>query len=74
MSDHHVRMAFADDGQPNWSEWEEESIGDVGQYGLRVVFTRLGSFRNRVIRITCSSPRRRDLLGAVAVLQPTESP
>lgn len=74
MTDHHLRMQFADDGQANWSEWETESIGDVGQYGLRVVFTRLGSFRNRVIRITCSSPRRRDLLGAVAVLQPTESP
>ena len=74
MSDHHLRMQYADDGQPLWSEWETESIGEVGQYGLRLVFTRLGSFRTRVIRLTCSSPRRRDLLGAVAILQPTESP
>jgi hypothetical protein len=74
MTDHHVRLSYADDGQPLWSEWQTESIGDVGQYGLRVEFTRLGSFRNRVIRITCSSPRRRDVLGAVVILQPTESP
>lgn len=74
MTDHAVRMQYADDGQPLWSEWEEGDIGDTGQYGLRIVFTRLGSFRNRVIRVTCSSPRRRDLLGAVAILQPTEAP
>lgn len=74
MTDHYLRMQFSDDGQPDWSEWETESIGEVGQYGLRVVFTRLGSFRQRVVRVTCSAPRRRDLLGAVAVLEPTDSP
>lgn len=74
MSDHQLRLQYADDGQPLWSEWEEVSIGDVGQYGLRLVFTQLGSFRNRVVRITCSAPRRRDVLGAVAILEPTEAP
>lgn len=72
MTDQYVRLQYADDGQPNFSNWDEEPIGEVGQYGLRILFTRLGSFRQRVIRIRCSSPRKRDLLGAVAVLQPTE--
>lgn len=71
MADHHIRMQYSDDGQPNFSNWQTESIGDVGEYGLTIAFTRLGQFRNRVIRLQCSSPRRRDLLGAVAVLQPT---
>lgn len=71
MSDQFLRLSYADDGQPNFSNWEEEPIGEVGEYGLRVEFTRLGSFRQRVIRIQCSSPRRRDVLGAVATLQPT---
>ena len=71
MTDHAIRMQFADDGQPNFSNWEEESIGAVGEYGLRVTFDRLGSFRQRVIRISCSSPRKRDILGAVAQLVPT---
>lgn len=71
MSDQYLRMSYSDDGQPNFSNWEQEPIGEVGEYGVRVVFTRLGTFRNRVVRIQCSSPRRRDVLGAVAVLQGT---
>jgi len=71
MSDQYVRVQFADDGQPIFDNWREEPIGEVGEYGKRITFTRLGSFRQRVVRIRCSSPRRRDLLGAVVVLQPT---
>lgn len=71
MSDQYVRVQFADDGQPIFDNWREEEIGEVGEYGKRITFTRLGSFRQRVVRIRCSSPRRRDLLGAVVVLQPT---
>lgn len=72
MSDHYLRMGYADEGQPIFSNWQQEDIGEVGQYGLRVYFTRLGSFRQRVIRLQVSSPRRRDILGAVATLQSTE--
>lgn len=71
MSDRIVRFQYSDDGGENWSEWEEESIGEVGEYRNRAVFTRLGSCRNRVFRIRVSSPRKRDLLGAVAVVQGT---
>lgn len=72
MSDHYLRMQYSDDGGDNFTNWEEESIGEVGEFGQRVVFTRLGPFRNRVIRIRCNAPRRCDVLGAVAALQPTE--
>lgn len=71
MSDQYVRVHFADDGQPIFDNWREGPIGEVGQYGLRITFTRLGSFRQRVVHVQCSSPRRRDLLGAVATLQPS---
>lgn len=72
MTDQYLRMRYSDDGQPNWSEWQQEPIGEVGEYGLQITFTRLGSFRQRVFRLSCSSPRRRDLLGAVAQLIPTQ--
>lgn len=72
MSDHYLRMQYSDDGGSNFTDWEEESIGEVGEYGQRVVFTRLGPFRNRVIRIRCTAPRRCDVLGAVASVQLTE--
>lgn len=71
MSDSFVRMSYADSGQPQFSNWQQESLGEVGEYGVRVVFTRLGQFRQRVIRIQVSSRRKRDLLGVVASLQPT---
>lgn len=70
-TDQFIRMQYADEGQPIWSEWQAEPIGEVGQYGLRVTFTRLGSFRQRVFRLQVSSPRKRDILGAVAQLVPT---
>lgn len=71
MSDQYLRMQYNDVGQAQWSNWQAEEIGEVGEYGKIIAFTRLGQFRNRVIRVRISSPRRRDLLGAVAVLQPT---
>lgn len=71
-ADASMRMQYADDGQPQFSNWQEESIGLVGEYGLQVSFTRLGRFRQRVYRLRCSSPRRRDLLGAVSQLTATQ--
>lgn len=71
MSDQFVRMSYTDDGQPNWSNWDEQSIGEVGQYGLRIVWTRLGSYRQRVYRFRCSSPRKRDMLALVGAVEPT---
>lgn len=71
MTDQYIRLQYANDGQPNFSNWQEEPIGEVGEYGKRITFTRLGSFRQRVVRVQCSSARKRDLLAAVVVLEPT---
>lgn len=70
-ADNYVRIQYSDDGGNNWSNWDQESIGAVGQYETRPVFTRQGRSRQRVYRIRCSSPRKRDLLGAVVVVQGT---
>lgn len=72
MTDQYVRVQYSDDGQPNFSNWDEEPIGEVGEYGKRIVFTRMGSSRQRVYRFQCSSPRRRDILACVANIQGTE--
>lgn len=70
--DNYVRVQYSDDGGNNWSNWDQVSIGEVGEYAERPVFTRQGNTRQRVYRIRCSSPRKRDLLGAVIVVQGTE--
>lgn len=72
MSDQFVRCQYSDDGQPNFSNWDEEPIGEVGQYGLRIVWTRMGSCRQRVYRFSTSSPRKRDMLALVANIQRTD--
>jgi len=69
MSDHEIRMQYSDDGQPNFSNWDAQDIGAVGEYGKRLVWTRLGCTRQRVYRFECSSPRKRDLLDLVTAMQ-----
>lgn len=69
--DNFIRMQYSDDGGHTWSNWDQKSIGEVGQYKTRVVFTRLGKTRQRVFRVKCSSPMRRDILGASVVVQGT---
>lgn len=71
MTDNAVRMRYSDDGQADWSEWDEVPLGEVGEYGKRLVWDRLGSARARVYTFTCSSPRRRDVIALVGAVSGT---
>ena len=73
MTDNAVRMQYTNDGQADWSNWDEQPIGEVGEYGLRIAWTRLGSYRQRVYRFRCSSPRRRDMLALVGTISPSKT-
>lgn len=57
-------LQYSDDGGNNWTNWKQASLGEVGQYRQRVRFRRLGKFMNRVFRLQCSTPNRRDLIQA----------
>jgi hypothetical protein len=72
MSDSWVRLSWSDDGGRNWTDWEVESLGEVGEYEKQVIFTRMGQSRQRVYKIRVTSPRKRDLLGGVAILKGTQ--
>ena len=67
--DNYLNLAYSDDGGRNYSNWKQRSLGAVGQYGLRVQFYRLGSFRNRLFRLQVSSPVKRDLIAVSASFQ-----
>lgn len=73
MTDQYVRMQYSSDGQPNFSNWDEQPIGEVGEYGLRITWTRLGDYRQRVYRFRCSSPRKRDMLELVGAVTGSSS-
>lgn len=68
-ADHEVMLDYSDDGGRNWTNTRRRSLGAIGEYWKRVRFTRLGAFRNRVMRIRVSSPCKRDLMGAVVKLE-----
>ena len=71
MTDSYVRIQYSDDNGTSWSDWDAESLGEIGQTAERVVFTRQGSTRHRVYKIKVTSPRKRDLMGAVAIIHGT---
>lgn len=71
MTDQYVRLQYSDDGGSTWSYWDQEEIGEIGEYGKKIAFTRLGSTYQRVYRVRVTSPRKSDFLGAVTVMRGT---
>lgn len=67
-----VVLQYSDDGGRNWTNWREGSLGALGAYAKRIRFHRLGASRQRVFRIRCSDPRRRDLLSASVTVESAE--
>lgn len=44
--DEKLQLRYSDDGGFTWSNFISRDLGEVGQYGRRVVFDRMGSFSN----------------------------
>lgn len=65
-SDPEVVLDWSDDGGHTWSNelWAEAGAGQIGEYETRVVWNRLGSFRQRVFRVTISDPVKVRLIDA----------
>lgn len=71
-TDHFVDVSYSKEGGRNWSNRRRYSIGKIGQYQQRIRLLRLGRGRQWVFRITVSSARKRDLLGAVVSVEGTD--
>lgn len=59
-------LQWSDDEGRTWSNERWVSIGKRGEFKNRAVWRRLGSFRNRVFKITITDPVKAVLLGAEA--------
>jgi Neuraminidase (sialidase) len=55
-SDPILMLSWSDDGGRTWSNERHLKIGKIGEYGTQALTTRLGSFRQRSIRIAVSDP------------------
>lgn len=57
-SDPQIVLQWSDDGGNSWSNEHWRDIGGIGNYRTRVTWERLGSFRQRTIRLSVSDPVR----------------
>jgi hypothetical protein len=71
-TDHYVEVRYSKDGGRNWSNWKRRSLGAIGEYQKRIKLKRMGVARTWVFDIKVSSPRKRDLLGAVVTVERTD--
>lgn len=59
-----ARLEWSDDGGNTWSNEHWAGIGKEGNYLTRVIWRRLGSFRQRQFRVTISDPVPVVMMGA----------
>lgn len=71
-SDHFTLIDYSKDGGRNWSNIKKRSIGKIGEYQQRIRLHRMGGGRTWVFRVVVSSPRKRDLMGAVVNVELTD--
>lgn len=68
-SDPQVMLDWSDDGSREWSGTQYLlPMGKIGEYKKRLYRRRLGSFRNRVMRLQVTDPVRRNFIGFYADL------
>jgi hypothetical protein len=58
------RLSVSDDGSRTWSTLvKPRDIGATGQYKTRLRWLKMGHFRQRSIKLECTDPVRRNIIG-----------
>ena len=75
-SDPEVMLRWSDDGGHTWSNEHWSKMGQIGQYGRRVFWRRLGmtmKLRDRVYEVSGTDPVKIVIVGAELLLSPTRA-
>ena len=75
-SDPQCMLRWSDDGGHTWSNEHWASMGQIGEYGYRTFWRRLGmtiKLRDRVYEVSGTDPVKVSIMGAELVLSPTRS-
>jgi hypothetical protein len=75
-SDPQVMLRWSDDGGHTWSSEHWLPMGALGNYGLRVIWRRLGvttQIRDRVYEISGTDPIKINILAAELTVRPTNA-
>jgi hypothetical protein len=60
-------LDWSDDGARTWSRTQPwRSMGAIGEYKTRLRWTRMGQARQRTLRLRCTDPVRRAIIGTYA--------
>ncbi len=55
-SDPMISMRYSNDGGYTWSDEQMRSLGQIGEYGKRIIWNRLGSSANWIFEFTIVAP------------------
>lgn len=75
-SDPQVMLRWSDDGGHTWSNEHWISIGQIGRYGTRAIWRRLGmtmKLRDRVYEVSMTDPVKTSIVGAELLLSETSA-
>jgi hypothetical protein len=71
-----VMLRWSDDGGHTWSNEHWKSMGQIGRYGFRTIWRRLGmtmKIRDRVYEVSGTDPVKIAILGAELAISPTNA-
>jgi hypothetical protein len=75
-SDPQVMLRWSDDGGHTWSNEHWKSMGQIGRYGYRTIWRRLGmttKLRDRVYEVSGTDPVKIAIVGAELIASPTNA-
>ena len=75
-SDPQCMLRWSDDGGHTWSNEHWASMGQIGQYGYRTFWRRLGmtlKLRDRVYEVSGTDPVKVSITGAELLISPTKA-
>lgn len=66
-----VLLSVSNDGGRTWSLLKKaRDLGEVGEYQQRVRWLKMGSFRNRLVKLEITDPVRRNIIGVYQDITP----
>lgn len=64
-----IMLRYSDDGGRTWSGYINGLVGEKSQHNIKVKFSPLGSFRQRIIELSATDPLAWEIYGARAEIE-----
>ena len=68
-SDPQLELSWSDDGGRTFKAPRYRSLGKIGEYAKRIIWRRLGRFRNRIFRLAITDPVKATIINASAEVE-----